>query len=147
MSKPSDDQRALVPQPESADQADPNQLDLWSRFLEVEEKRIERDNQRTQVMSRAVEVQAENDRRFDQEFFEQQRRGDAHREKRWASKTKMAWTGIVFGLAVSTAMFWMAFAGDADQRATAVSLLQVLLASVASFGLGYAVRGRSDAKP
>lgn len=144
MSESGNDHPVPARRAESTTQPDPNQLELWRRHLDVEAKRIERDNRRTDVMSRAVEVQAENERRFDEGYIEQQRRAAEHLERRWASRTKMAWTGIIFGMVVFVVMLWMAFAGDDVQRGMAGSVLQILLASATSFGLGYVVRGRSS---
>ena len=143
MSDSADAKPVSARQAESLTQPDPNQLDLWRKHLEVEAKRIERDNRRTDVMSRAVEAQAENERRLDEGYLDQQRRDAEHRERRWASRTKMTWTGIIFGLMVATVMLWMAFAGDDIQRGTARSLLQILLAAATSFGLGYVFGSRS----
>lgn len=124
-------------------QDDSRQMELWAEFRAVEQERIASADRRTEVLREGIALAHEAQRQQLEFHKDRIRRDDEHRTRRWASRTKMAWVGIVASLAVFAVLLWAVFLGDEGQRDAAVLLLSHALSGGAFLGLGYYLGHRS----
>ena len=122
---------------------DPTQTELWAEFRAVEKERIASADRRTEVLREGIALAHRNQREQLEFHRERLLRDDEHRSRRWASRTKMLWVGILAGLALLALLLWAAFLGNEGQRETAVLLLSHALSGAAFLGLGYYLGNRS----
>ena len=124
-------------------QNDSSQMELWAEFRAVEQERIASADRRTEVLREGIALAHETQRQQLEFHKDRIRRDDEHRSRRRASRTKMAWVGIIAGLAVFAVLLWAVFFGDDGQQEAAVLLLSYALSGGAFFGLGYYLGHRS----
>lgn len=123
-------------------QHDSSQMELWAEFRAVEQERIASADRRTEVLREGIALAHQNQQQQLEFHRERLRRDDEHRDRRWASRTKMAWVGICAGLTILAILLWAAFLGNEGQRATSVLLLSHALSGAAFLGLGYYLGNR-----
>ena len=103
--------------------------------LDIEKQRIERDNQRTAVMKKQLEVEnAEGQRQFT--FATQTRDAElALRQGDQKFVHKFIWASSVFGSVVVLILLGLLVLGDDAQRTAAAAVVKPLLIGVAGYGV------------
>ena len=105
------------------------------QLIELERRRIDRDNRRTEVLAKALEIANDQDERLFEIASEKQRLEGKAEQRRFV----FGWSfvAIVFVvLAVFIGLtIWMAFFGDDEQRAVAQGLGKTGLVGLAGFGV------------
>lgn len=104
-------------------------------ILDVEKQRIDRDNRRTALLEKSLELVAEQDRR--QFEFASKAREDEVALLRDQSSffRRLMWTLVGVGVVASAALFVLAFFGTDEQRSTASVIATPALIALAGYGV------------
>ena len=118
-------------------------VQVLTELLKLERERVAISTLQAEVAREALAVtDKENQRRY--EFNDQRVTQDhEHRTRRWGSRTKMIWTGMVVGILLLAVLPWAAFLGDDGQRTTALTLAGYFLSGGAGLGVGYVLGSRA----
>lgn len=103
--------------------------------LDIEKQRIDRDNRRTVVIKKQLEVEnAEGQRQFT--FATQTRDAElALRQNDQKFVHKFIWASSVFGSVVALILLGLLVLGDDAQRTAAAAIVEPLLIGLAGFGV------------
>ena len=109
--------------------------DDLQEFVELERRRIDRDNRRTQLQEKALEFANDQDKRGFEYASKQQQMADRSEERRFRLARSLSIGALVVIVAVTGLTMWMAFFGDDVQRAVAQELGRNGLIGLAGFGV------------
>lgn len=130
---------ALVPQEPDADEFvdDPRQLDLFRKSLEVELRRIESHDRRTELGHAFVKMQDTADER-QYNFHTEKLRYDNERSARLYSLARNLFgVGGLFSVIYLAFVIIMMFYGTPDQQKSAETLLRYTAAAIGGGGVVY----------
>ena len=109
--------------------------DDFQELVELERRRIDRDNRRTQLAEKALELANDQDKRGFEYASKQQQMADRSEERRFRLAWSLSIGVLVVMVAVTGLTMWMAFFGDDVQRAVAQELGRNGLVGLAGFGV------------
>lgn len=109
--------------------------DDLQELVELERRRIDRDNRRTQLQEKALEFANDQDKRGFEYASKQQQMADRSEERRFRLARSLSIGALVVIVAVTGLTMWMAFFGDDVQRAVAQVLGRNGLVGLAGFGV------------
>ena len=107
----------------------------FQQLIELERSRIDRDNRRTEVLAKALEIADDQDQRQFEFASERQRLEDRAERRRFVLAWSLAVGSLVVVVVVTGLTIWMAFFGDDMQRAVAQELGKNGLVGLAGFGV------------
>ena len=123
------------PEEERSIRSQDDQEPSFLQLIELERRRIDRDDRRTQLMAKALELADDQDKRQFEFASEQQRVADRAERRRFSLAWSLA-VGVLAVVVVATGLtMWMAFFGDDVQRAVAQELGKNGLVGLAGFGV------------
>ena len=105
------------------------------QLVELERSRIDRDNRRTEVIAKALELEDDRDKRHFEFASEGQRLEDRAGRQRFILAWSLAAGALAALFVMVGLMLWMAFFGDEMQRTMAQDLGKNGLIGLAGFGV------------
>ena len=103
--------------------------------LDVEKRRVERDNKRTALVERSFELADERDRRQFEYATKVHEDDMALRRQQSLFFRKLVWTLVGLGVVFFAALFLLVFFGTEEQRSTASTVATPALIAVAGYGV------------
>ena len=123
------------PEEERSIRSQDDQKPSFQELIELERRRIDRDNRRTQLAEKALEFADDQDKRQFEYASKQQQMADRSEERRFRLARSLSIGALVVIVAVTGLTMWMAFFGDDVQRAVAQELGRNGLIGLAGFGV------------
>lgn len=120
---------------ESSIRGQDDQEPSYQQLIELERRRIDRDNRRTQLAEKALELADDQDQRQFEYASEQRQREDRGEQRRFRLASFLSIGAFLVIAAVIGLTMWMAFFGDDVQRTTAQELGKTVLVGLAGFGV------------
>ena len=115
----------------SQDDQEPN----FQQLIELEQRRIDRDNRRTQLAEKTLGFADDQDKRQFEYASKQRQREDRSEQRRFRLASFLSVGSFLVIAAIIGLTMWMAFFGDDAQRAAARELGKNGLIGLAGFGV------------
>lgn len=124
-----------VPEEERSIRSQDDQKPSFQELIELERRRIDRDNRRTLLAEKALELVDDQDKRQFEFASKQQQMEERSEGRRFRLVWSLSIGALVVIVAVTGLTMWMAFFGDDVQRAVAQELGRNGLVGLAGFGV------------
>lgn len=132
-----------VPAPKRDETTEPiqepvqNALWQWTELVKLEHRRIDSNDQRTQMLRHMIDVQDAADQRQAKFYTDKLHREDENKKQRDQTARRIVWTLIGIGTIFLSIPVWMLFAGNDTQREMAEWMLDKITALIGGAGLVY----------
>ena len=123
------------PEEERSIRGQDDQDPSFQQLIELERRRIDRDNRRTQLAEKTLKFTDDQDKRQFEFASEQRQREDRDEQRRFRLASFLSVGAFLVIAAVIGLTMWMAFFGDDVQRAAARELGKNGLIGLAGFGV------------
>lgn len=109
----------------------------WTELVKLEHRRIDSNDQRTQMLRHMIDVQDAADQRQAKFYTDKLHREDENKKQRDQTARRIVWTLIGIGTIFLSIPVWMLFAGNDTQREMAEWMLDKITALIGGAGLVY----------
>lgn len=114
-----------------------NALWQWTELVKLEHRRIDSNDQRTQMLRHMIDVQDAADQRQAKFYTDKLHREDENKKQRDQTARRIVWTLIGIGTIFLSIPVWMLFAGNDTQREMAEWMLDKITTLIGGAGLVY----------
>ena len=104
-------------------------------ILDVEKRRVDRDNRRTALVQKSFELADEQDRRHFEYATKAHEDDMALRRDQSLFSRRLVWTLVGLGVVFFAALFVLVFFGTEEQRTTAAVVATPALIAIAGYGV------------
>ena len=108
-----------------------------SSYIDIEKEKIDRDNRRTALQEKALDLTSEQDRRqFD--YATKVQDDDMELQRNWSNFFRhVVWTVVVFSIFLILGAFWFVLFGNEHQMQVMKTVISHGLAALGGYGIFY----------